>query len=151
MPSPNDYASVRTVIDSYIKGSYTADTDLLKRCFHPDALMSGYYRGDLDIGSPQPFFDQLESEPSSKSSGEDYQAELSFIHMAGCTVSAGVVKDNLLGTNYVNQFHLLKIDDQWRIISKIYVEVTKVHVVPINLQGACSFLGNPDLGETKTR
>ena len=123
VPSPNDYASVRTVIENYIKGSYTADTDLLKRCFHPDALMSGYYRGDLEIGSPQPFFDQLESEPSSKSSGENYQAEISFIHIAGRMASAGVVEDNLLGSNYVNHFHLLKIDDQWRIISKIYVEV----------------------------
>ena len=123
MPSPNDYASVRTVIDNYIKGTYSADTDLLKRCFHPNAVMSGYYRGDLDIGSPQPFFDQLESELSPKSSGEDYQAEISFIHIAGRMASAGLVEDNLLGTNYVNHFHLLKIDDQWRIISKIYVDV----------------------------
>jgi len=58
VPSPNDYASVRIVVENYIKGSYTADIGLLKRCFHPDALMSGYYRGDLEIGSPQPFFDQ---------------------------------------------------------------------------------------------
>jgi len=123
VPSPNDYASVRIVVENYIKGSYTADIGLLKRCFHPDALMSGYYRGDLEIGSPQPFFDQLDSEPSSKSSGEAYQAEVSFIHIAGGMASAGVVEDNLLGTNYVNHFHLLKIDDQWRIISKIYVEV----------------------------
>ena len=123
MPSPNDYASVRTVIDNYIKGSYTADTDLLKRCFHPNAVMSGYYRGDLDIGSPQPFFDQLESELSPKSSSEDYQAEISFIHIVGCMASVGLGEDNLLGTNYVNHFHLLKIDDQWRIISKIYVDV----------------------------
>ena len=123
MPSPNDYASVRTVIDNYIKGSYTADTDLLKRCFHQNALMSGYYQGDLDIGSPQLFFDQLESELSSKSSGEDYKAEVTFIHIAGCMASAGLVEDNLLGTSYVNHFHLLKIDDQWRIISKIYVDV----------------------------
>ena len=123
MPSPNDYASVRTVIESYIEGSYNADTDLLKRCFHPDALMSGYYRGDLEIGSPQTFFDQLDSEPSSKSSGEDYRAEISFIHIAEGMASAGVVEDNLLGTNYVNHFHLLKIDDQWSIVSKIYVNV----------------------------
>ena len=83
MPSPNDYASVRNVLENYIKGSYTADTDLLKHCFHSDALMSGYYRGALEIGSPQPFFDQLESEPSSKSSSEDYQAELALSILLG--------------------------------------------------------------------
>ena len=29
---------------------------------------------------------------------------------------------NLLDTNYVNHFQLLKIEDEWRIISKIYVD-----------------------------
>ncbi len=84
--------------------------------------MSGDYRGELDIGSPQPFYDQLESEPSSESSGEEYQAEISFIHIAGRMASAGLVETNLLGSDYVNHFHLLKIDDGWRIVSKIYVD-----------------------------
>ena len=64
MSTVKDYASVRMVIEDYIRGSFTADTALLKRCFHPDALMSGFYCGDLDIGSPQTFYDQLEAEPS---------------------------------------------------------------------------------------
>ena len=120
--SPDDYASVRTVIENYIEGSFTADTALLKSCFHPKALMSGYYRGDMDVGSPQTFYDQLESEPSSKSPGDGYQAEISFIHIAGRMASAGLVETNLLGSDYVNHFHLLKIDDGWRIVSKIYVD-----------------------------
>ncbi len=107
MPSPNDYASVRCVIENYIKGSYTADTDLLKRCFHPDALMSGYYRGDLERRSPEPFFDQLDSGPSSESSGEAYQAEVSFVHMSVAVASAVGGDDIIPGTNYVNHWHLL--------------------------------------------
>ena len=47
VPSPNDYASIRTVIENYIKGSYTADTDLLKRCFHPDGGCRGLTIRDL--------------------------------------------------------------------------------------------------------
>jgi len=123
MPSPNDYAAVRCVLEQYIEGSYTANTELLKRCFHPKALMSGYLEGQLDIGSPQPFYDELEATPSSKSSGENYQAEIGFIHIAGRMASAAIVEDNLLGMNYVNHFHLLKIEKHWRIISKIYIDV----------------------------
>jgi len=122
MSTVKDYASVRTVIEDYIRGSFTADTALLKRCFHPDALMSGFYRGDLDIGSPQSFYDQLEAEPSAERSGEPYQAEISFIHIAGRVASAGLVEANLLGADYVNHFQLLKIEDDWRIISKVYVD-----------------------------
>ena len=51
-----------------------------------------------------------------------YQAEISFIHVAGRMASAGLVEANLLDTNYVNHFQLLKIEDEWRIISKIYVD-----------------------------
>ena len=122
MNTVKDYTSVRTVIEDYIRGSFTADTALLKRCFHPDALMSGFYRGDLDIGSPQPFYDQLEAEPSAECSGESYQAEISFIHIAGRVASAGLVEANLLGADYVNHFQLLKIEDDWRIMSKVYVD-----------------------------
>tara|TARA_Y100001960_G_C14650865_1_gene815853 strand:- start:397 stop:927 length:531 start_codon:yes stop_codon:yes gene_type:complete len=119
---PNEYASVRNVIEDYLDGSFTATAALLKRCFHLKALMSGYFRGDLDIDSPQPFYDHLESEPSPKSSGEGYQAEISLINIAGRMASAGLVETNLLGSNYVHHFHLLKIDDEWRIVSKIYVD-----------------------------
>ena len=33
MPSPSEFAAIRHVLQQYINGSYTADTDLLKTCF----------------------------------------------------------------------------------------------------------------------
>lgn len=123
MSSPADYAAIRDVLEKYIEGSYTADTGLLKTLFHPEAAMSGFMEGALDIGTPQPFYDELEEVPSAKESGEAYHAEIAFIHIAGSMASAGIVEENLLGVNYVNHFHLLKIDGAWKFISKIYVDV----------------------------
>lgn len=123
MPSPSESAAIRHVLQQYINGSYTADTDLLKTCFHPDALMAGYLDGALDVGTPQPFYDELEATKSSKDAGENYQAEIGFIHIAGRIASAAIVEDSLLGVDYVNHFHLLKIEGQWRIVSKIYTDV----------------------------
>ena len=124
MPSPEDYKAIRQVLENYIEGSYTADTRQLKSLFHDDAMMSGFFDGALDIGTPQPFYDELEDNPSAKESGEDYSAEITFIHIAGAMASAGIVEDNLLGVNYVNHFHLLKIDDAWKIVNKIYTQVS---------------------------
>ena len=123
MPSPKDYAAIRQVLENYIKASFTADTDLLKSVFHEQSMMSGYVDGQLDIGTPQAFYDELEASPSSKDSGEDYRAEISFIQIVGSIASAGIVEDNHLGTNYVNHFHLLKIKDDWKITSKIYQDI----------------------------
>lgn len=124
MASPTNYAAVRQVLENYIEGSYIADTTLLKSLFHPDAAMSGYLDGTPDIGTPQPFYEELEENPSAKESGEVYHAEIVFIHIADAMASAGIVEDNLLGVNYVNHFHLLKIDGAWKIVSKIYTDVT---------------------------
>ena len=124
MPSPEDYKALRQVLVNYIEGSYTADTRLLKSLFHDDAMMSGFLDGTLDIGTPQPFYDELEDNPSAKESGEAYSAEITFMHIAGTMASAGMVEDNLLGVNYVNHFHLLKIDDAWKIMNKIYTQVS---------------------------
>ena len=123
MPAPSEYSAVRDVLERYISGSYTADVGRLKTCFHPDARMSGYLGDTLDIGTPQPFYDELEAATSSKESGENYQAEIGFIHIAGRMASASIIEDNLLQTNYVNHFQLLKIEGQWRIVGKIYTDV----------------------------
>ena len=124
MPSPQDYKAIRQVLENYIAGSYTADTNLLKSLFHDEAMMSGFIGGSLDIGTPQPFYDELDENPSAKESGEDYSAEITFIHIAGDMASTGIVEDNLLGVNYVNHFHLLKMDGEWKIVNKIYTEVS---------------------------
>lgn len=124
MPSPEDYKALRQVLENYIEGCYTANTDQLKSLFHGEAMMSGFLDETLDIGTPQPFYDELEESPSAKESGEAYSAEITFIHIAGDMASAGIVEDNLLGINYVNHFHLLKIDSAWKIVSKIYTEVS---------------------------
>ncbi len=123
MASPSEYAAVRRVLEQYFEASYTANVPLLKTLFHPDALMSGYYDGELGIGTPEPYYEDLMAATSSKDAGEQYEAEIAFIHIAGAIASAGIVEDNLLGLNYVNHYHLLKIEGEWRIISKIYAIV----------------------------
>jgi len=124
MESPVEYAAVRHLLQQYIEGSYTANVDLLKTCFHADAVMSGYLEDELDIGTPQPFYDELEAATSSREAGENYLGEIGFIHICGPIASASVVEANLLGVNYVNHFHLLKIEGAWRIVSKIYTDAS---------------------------
>ena len=123
MASLNEVSAVRKVMEKYIEGSYTADVPLLKSIFHPDALMSGYYEGELGIGSPEPFFAELMEATSSKDAGDAYAGEVVFIHIDGDIASAAIAEDNLFGLNYMNHFHLLKVDGEWLIVSKVYTIV----------------------------
>ena len=120
MPATPEYAAVRKVLERYIAASYAGDVESLKDVFHTQALMAGYLDDNLDVGTPEPFYAELEENESSESTGEAYHAEISFVHISGQLASAAVVEDNLLGFNYVNHFHLLKIRGEWQIVSKIY-------------------------------
>jgi len=124
MPAPREFAAIREVLQDYMEGSYTANLELLRSVFYPEATMSGLMaNNELEVGTPQPFYDELEETASCRKMGEPYEAEIGYIHITGKAASASLIEDNLLGRNYVNHFHLLKISGDWKIISKTYVEM----------------------------
>jgi putative lumazine-binding protein len=118
--SNSEQDAVRQVVQQYIDGSHTGDVELLKSIFHPQALMSGYLQGQLGIGSPDPFFEAVANNPSAKESGASYSAEITKVEVAGNAASATLVEKGFLGLNFVDYFHLIKENDQWRIITKTF-------------------------------
>jgi hypothetical protein len=123
MPSTPEYSAVRDVLEKYVEASRTGDVDALKTLFHPEAAMSGFIDDTLDIGTPEPFYVDLTENPSPLETGEAYLAEIASIQIAEPIASAVLLEDDLLGRSYVNHFHLLRIGNAWRIISKIYTTV----------------------------
>ena len=58
-----EFNLVREVIERYVQGTRTGNVEILKQVFHPNAVMSGYLGPDLLIGSTQPFYDHVTSNP----------------------------------------------------------------------------------------
>ena len=113
-----DLAAVRETLDLYIRGS-EGDVELLRSIFHPDALMNGYFQGNLGIGSPEPFFQIVAGmEPGNKDSG--YHAQIESIDVVGEVATAKLVETGFMATNFVDFFHLIRVDGEWKIISKTY-------------------------------
>ena len=113
-----DVAAVRKVIDLYIKGS-EGDVELLRSIFHPDALMNGYFNGHLGIGSPEPFFAEV-SKLGGGTPGQDYAGEIESIEVIGHVATARLVETDFLGSDFVDFFHLICVDGEWKIVSKTY-------------------------------
>ena len=116
-----DVAAVRAVIDLYVRGS-AGDVELLRSIFHPDALMNGYFNGHLGIGSPEPFFSEVAKLEGGKP-GEGYAGEIESIEVAGDVATARLVETDFLGSDFVDFFHLIRVEDDWKIISKTYHQV----------------------------
>ena len=112
----DDAKAVAAVMDAYIAGTKNSDVAGLKKIIHPDASMSGYFGPNIMIGTPQPFYDQLEANEV----GPEYAAHVVSVVVTGNTALGRIIEDNLLGLSFVNDFHLIKMDGDWLIISKLY-------------------------------
>lgn len=108
--------AVAAVLGAYETGTRNRDVALLKSAFHENALMSGYLGPNLLVGGPEPFYAHLEANEVEAS----YAAQTVHIDINGNAASARVVEDNLWGMSFVNDFHLIRADGAWKIVSKLF-------------------------------
>ncbi|WP_299151686.1 nuclear transport factor 2 family protein [uncultured Tateyamaria sp.] len=110
-------ANPEAVVNAYIEGTATRNTDLLKSIFAENALMVGWLGPDLLHGGPEPFYDALEANEV----GDDYSAEIIRIDITHPIAVAEISERNLLGMSFTNHFHLIHTDaDGWKISSKLF-------------------------------
>jgi hypothetical protein len=115
-----DAELVRAVIEDYISGTFEADIEKLRSTFTEKAAMYGFLDGQLIEGTPEPFFNDLASQPSLRDSGADYKASIESIHVTG-NVASAVLRETGFGPfSFTDYFHLLKKDGKWRIASKTF-------------------------------
>ena len=120
MTTTDEYAAVRSVLERYAEASHRGDVPALRAVFHPAAVMNGYLGDDLEMGTPEPFFRDLEEAVSTTGMSEEYRAEITSIAVDGPVAAGCIVEEDLLGINYVNHFHLLETDDEWSIVAKTF-------------------------------
>ncbi len=105
------------VVEAYIEGTRTRNTDLLKAIFSENARMTGYLGPDLLNDGPEPFYGALEANEVS----DDYTAEIKSVTQTDKIASAWISETNLLGMSFDNHFHIIQIQDgSWRISSKLF-------------------------------
>jgi hypothetical protein len=117
-------AEARAVMERYVDAVYKADVETLRSLFHPAAVMSGYLGDTLLAGSPEPFLADVVGRPSMESTGAPYKAHMMDVHASSLTASLRLEETGFFGVaNFVNYFHLLKVDGEWKIVSKTFQSV----------------------------
>ncbi len=125
-PVNPELKKVMAVIESYIEGTYRADTDLLKNIFHKDAKMTGYLGGRLLVGTPEPFFEDLKAHPPMSDNKDPYQVDIRAINLAARIASVVIFESGFFGEGRIEtHFHLIKGEDSghWKIVSKLFTTV----------------------------
>ena len=111
---------IKDTITLYIDGIHNGDAEVLKKAFHPKAMMYGVNSKDTTIVEIEGLYALVSAnEPPSKT-GEPHQCFITSIQHAGNAASVEMIEESAYGNDYTNYFHLLKIGGEWLIVSKTY-------------------------------
>ncbi|WP_273822959.1 nuclear transport factor 2 family protein [Pseudomonas asplenii] len=113
-----EYDAVIQAAQAYIEGYRTADIARINSAFHQDAIMWGYSGNDLLQGPAIPvfesFFESLGASPNARS-------RLDILAIAPTAAVVRVDMENdVMGASFHDFLSLLKVDGEWKIISKIF-------------------------------
>ena len=120
MANPEEQA-VRKVVQQYIEGTYQGNVQALKQCFHAKAVMNGYFQDQLLLGGPEPFFENIENNPSMAEAGAPYKGEIVYVDVVGKVAGVTIRETGFAGTMaFTDYFQLIKDQGEWKIISKTF-------------------------------
>ena len=111
-----DYEAIPATIQTYLNGGRSARGDDMKPAFHTDATISGYVGPDLFAGPIQQLFDWNDQ----NGPATELQSYIASIDLAGTIATVRLELDNWTGHRFTDMFTLLKLDGEWKIISKVF-------------------------------
>ena len=112
----NEKDAIVTAVQHYIDGATSGKGDDMKPAFHKDATIFGYAGADLFGGPIQRLFDWSDGNGPSK----ELKARIAKIDLVDTVATVRLELDNLSGARYTDLFTMLKVDGQWRIMSKVF-------------------------------
>ncbi len=115
---------IQQTVQYYFDGLYLSDIEKLKKAFHPNAQVIGYFQGTLLFNSLEQFLEFVKATPAPSESVEKYDMRIVSIDMTGNEAVAKVA-DLYLGFRFTDYLSLLNIDGNWVIVNKTFYHEPK--------------------------
>ncbi|MDM8349365.1 nuclear transport factor 2 family protein [Pseudomonas sp. sp1636] len=113
-----DKEAINLVVRNYVEGMVFANEALLRTAFHPSCRIIGHYHGELEWLSLDDFISAIIAEgPAAKDVKPFFE-----IHDVNITGDAAAVKviDDYIGMRFTDYLSLLKINQRWMVVNKLY-------------------------------
>lgn len=112
----NEIDAIKNAMNAYIDGARTGKGEAMKPAFHDGATICGYVGPDLFAGPIQGLYDWNDE------NGPATEVEVRFtsIDVVGTAASVRLDTDNWTGHRFTDFFNLVKIDGEWKIVSKAF-------------------------------
>ncbi len=112
----NEYDAITKAVQHYIDGAKSGKGDDMRPAFHEDATIFGYAGADLFGGPIQQLFDWSDG----NGPANELTARIATIDLVDTVATVRLELDNWSGSRYTDLFTMLKVDGQWKIMSKVF-------------------------------
>ncbi len=110
-----DYEAIIDVLNDYFDGLYEGNVSKLRDIFHDDAMLQGNgYRKTRDE-----WLEAVADRPVPRDEGMAFNFNIQSLELIGDQAMAKV-DTPLLTAHFIDLLGLLKEDDQWRIVNKMF-------------------------------
>lgn len=119
MSAVSEILSIGETIQIYFDGMHLGDTARLRKAFHADAFLFGYYHGEFSRTSLEEWMTEVEAMAKPSESGEAYDMKIIAMDITGPTAT---VKVAVLygGLRFVDYLTMMQLGGGWQIINKSY-------------------------------
>lgn len=111
-----DRQAIEQVIQLYIDGGTSGRAADMKPAFHEGATIFGYLGPDFIGGPIQGLFDWVDQNPPASG----LRGSIAALDVAGTVALVRLELDDWGGHRFTDIFTLLKVDGEWKIISKVF-------------------------------
>ena len=122
-----DYRAIRETVQLYIDGGKSGKADLMDKAFHKDATIYGWMYANPDnptekmelAGSIRLLYDFVNStDPATNLEGEFIR-----IDIVGTSANVKLELSDWLGMRFTDTLNLMKKEEGWLIVSKVFNQV----------------------------
>ena len=115
-----EYLAIVKVLNQYYDALYRCDTTLLAQVFHPSAQYFTASTGALVHLDMKTYYPIVKQRTSPESAGESYSFSIDSLEFAGDVTAIARMRSSLFSKDFIDLLALIKIDDTWQIISKVF-------------------------------
>jgi hypothetical protein len=112
----NEYDAIARTIQHYIDGGKSGRGGDMKPAFHEGATIFGYVGPELLAGPIQLLFDWNDQ----NGPAHGLQARIASIEVTHTVASVRLEIDDWTGHRFTDLFTMLKVDEEWKIINKVF-------------------------------
>lgn len=112
-----EYKAVEEAAMNFVKSVAEGNSEYAKKLFSPDAVLFGYLDGELEHGSIEQFYKNVDN----AGADPNFEARIDVLTVEENLAVVRVLEENWSGRiDFTDVLLLLKIDGQWKCVAKAY-------------------------------